>query len=51
VIDPRSASVSESNTNVWSLLYVPGSDFMDTKDVPHGAVAEVTYYWTFAFLG
>jgi enterochelin esterase family protein len=23
---------------------VPGSDFMDTKDVPHGAVAEVTYY-------
>ena len=23
---------------------MPGSDFMDTKDVPHGAVAEVTYY-------
>jgi enterochelin esterase family protein len=44
VIDPRSAAVSESNTNVWSLVYVPGSDFMDTKDVPHGAVAEVTYY-------
>jgi enterochelin esterase family protein len=44
VIDPRSASTSESNGNVWSLVYVPGSDFMDTKDVPHGAVAEVTYY-------
>jgi len=44
VIDPRSSSVSESNTNVWSLVYVPGSDWMDTKDVPHGAVAEVTYY-------
>jgi enterochelin esterase family protein len=44
VIDPRSSSISESNTNVWSLVYVPGSDFMDTKDVPHGAVAEVTYY-------
>ena len=44
VIDPRSPSTSESNTNVWSLVYVPGSDFMDTKDVPHGAVAEVTYY-------
>ncbi len=44
VIDPRSPSVSESNTNVWSLVYVPGADFMDTKDVPHGAVAEVTYY-------
>ena len=44
VIDPRSSSISESNRNVWSLVYVPGSDFMDTKDVPHGAVAEVTYY-------
>jgi enterochelin esterase-like enzyme len=44
VIDPRSPSVSESNNNVWSLVYVPGSDFMDTKNVPHGAVAEVTYY-------
>ncbi|MCX5645184.1 MAG: alpha/beta hydrolase-fold protein [Phycisphaerae bacterium] len=46
VIDPRSPSVSESNTNVWSLVYVPGADFMDTKDVPHGAVAAVTYYST-----
>ncbi|UCG57679.1 MAG: esterase family protein [Phycisphaerales bacterium] len=44
VIDPRSPSTSESNANVWSLVYVPGSDFMDTKDVAHGAVAEVTYY-------
>jgi enterochelin esterase-like enzyme len=44
VIDPRSPSVSESNTNVWSLVHVPGSDFMDTKDVPHGSVAEITYY-------
>jgi enterochelin esterase-like enzyme len=46
VVDPRSSSVSESNDNVWSLVYVPGADFMDTKDVPHGAVAEVTYYST-----
>lgn len=44
VVDPRSSSISESNTNVWSLVYIPGADFMDTKDVPHGAVAEVTYY-------
>ena len=44
VIDPRSPSISESNTNVWSLVYVPGADFMDTKDVPHGAIAAVTYY-------
>jgi enterochelin esterase-like enzyme len=46
VIDPRSPSVSESNNNVWSLVVVPGSDFMDTKNVPHGAVAAVTYYST-----
>lgn len=46
VIDPRNPAVSESNENVWSLVYVPGSDFMDTKEVPHGAVSEVTYYST-----
>ncbi len=45
-IDPRSPYISESNNNVWSLVYVPGSDFMDTKNVPHGSVAEVTYYST-----
>jgi enterochelin esterase-like enzyme len=44
VVDPRSPSVSESNNNVWSLVVVPGSDFMDTRDVPHGAVAAVTYH-------
>ena len=44
VIDPRNPAHSESNENLWSLAYVPGSDFMDTKDVPHGAVAEVTYH-------
>jgi enterochelin esterase family protein len=46
VIDPRNSSISESNTNVWSLFYVPGSDLMDTKQVPHGSVAAVTYYST-----
>lgn len=44
VIDPRNPAHSESNGNVWSLVQVPGADFMDTKDVSHGAVAEVTYY-------
>ncbi|MGO8674730.1 MAG: alpha/beta hydrolase-fold protein [Limisphaerales bacterium] len=44
VIDPRNPAVSESNNNVWSLVHVPGSDFADTKDVPHGAVSAVTYY-------
>ena len=42
-IDPRNPSVSESNNNVWSLVHVPGSDLFDTKDVPHGAIAEVAY--------
>jgi enterochelin esterase family protein len=46
VIDPRNPSVSESNTNVWSLVQVQGSDLMDTKQVPRGAVASVTYYST-----
>jgi enterochelin esterase-like enzyme len=46
VIDPRNPSISESNANVWSLVYVPGSDVTDTKQVPHGAVAAVTYYST-----
>jgi len=44
VIDPRNSSTSESNTNVWSMVYVPGAEFMDTADVPHGAVAAVNYY-------
>jgi len=44
VVDPRNPSISESNNNVWSLVYVPGSESSDTKDVPHGAVAAVTYY-------
>ena len=42
-IDPRNPSISESNNNVWSLVYVPGSELFDTRDIPHGAVAEVTY--------
>jgi enterochelin esterase family protein len=44
VVDPRNPAISESNSNVQSLVYVPGSDVMDTKDVPHGAVSAVTYY-------
>jgi enterochelin esterase family protein len=44
VIDPRSSSISESNTNVWSLFHIPGADFMDTNDVPHGSVSAINYY-------
>jgi enterochelin esterase family protein len=43
-IDPRNPATSESNNNTWSLVVVPGSDQFDTKDVPHGAVAQVTYH-------
>jgi len=46
VIDPRSPAISESNNNVWSLVYVPGAAFMEDRDVPHGAVAAVTYHST-----
>src|SRR5262245_21614661 len=46
VIDPRSPAISESNNNVWSVVYVPGSDLMDTRNVPHGAVSAVTYQST-----
>jgi enterochelin esterase-like enzyme len=46
VVDPRNAAISESLSNVSSLVVVPGSDNFDTKDVPHGAVASVTYYST-----
>ena len=44
VDDPRNPSTSESLGNSWSLVVVPGSDLMDAKDVPHGAVAEVFYF-------
>jgi len=43
-IDPRNPSISESNANVWSLVYLPGAEWMDTNRVPHGNVAAVTYY-------
>jgi enterochelin esterase family protein len=41
--DPRNQAVSESNGNVWSLVHVPGSSFMDATNVPHGAVARIHY--------
>jgi enterochelin esterase-like enzyme len=45
-IDPRSPFISESNNNVWSMVHVPGLDFADTKNVPHGSLSAVTYYST-----
>jgi enterochelin esterase family protein len=45
-IDPRNPLTSESQNNTWSLVSVPGADFLDTRQVPHGNVAEVNYYST-----
>jgi len=45
-VDPRNSAISESNANVWSLVTVPGHDLFDTKNVPRGAVAAVTYWST-----
>ena len=43
-VDPAQPRVSPANDNVWSLFTVSGAKFMDTRDVPHGTVAEVRYY-------
>ncbi len=44
VVDPRNPSTSESVGNSWSLVGVPGTDWMDTREVPHGALSSVTYH-------
>src|SRR5205823_3077480 len=46
VVDSRNPMTSQTNTTVYSLAVVPGSDLFDTKNVPHGAVAAVHYYST-----
>jgi enterochelin esterase family protein len=43
VADSRNPVTSQTNTTVYSLAVVPGSDVFDTKNVPHGAVASVYY--------
>ena len=43
-LDPSNRLTSESNRNAWSLFHVPGKVWMDTAQVPHGAVSEVTYW-------
>ena len=45
-LDPSNPLTSQSNRNSWSLFHVPGSAWMDTQRVPHGAVSEVTYFST-----
>src|SRR5207245_4574626 len=43
VVDARNPATSQTNTTVYSLAVMPGSDLFDTKNVPHGAVAAVHY--------
>jgi enterochelin esterase family protein len=43
VADSRNTMTSQTNSTVYSLAVVPGSDVFDTKNVPHGAVASVYY--------
>jgi enterochelin esterase-like enzyme len=42
VVDSRNVNVTTSQTQVQSLLVVPG-DFSETRDVPHGTVGAVQY--------
>jgi enterochelin esterase-like enzyme len=44
VIDPRNIEMERMQVMNRSILYVPGAPFMDTKNVPHGAVSIVNYY-------
>lgn len=41
-VDSRNVRVSQSQTQVHSLLVVPG-DFAETRDVPHGSLSSVRY--------
>jgi enterochelin esterase-like enzyme len=42
-MDPRNHATSESFQNAWSVVTVPGARPWDLTDVPHGALARVTY--------
>jgi enterochelin esterase family protein len=44
VADPRNIEVERMQVVTRSILHVPGATFMDTRDVPHGAVGVVTYF-------
>ena len=45
-VDPRNPDSAEDLSGVESILRVPGKDFMDIKNVPHGKVSQVWYYST-----
>jgi enterochelin esterase-like enzyme len=46
VVDSRNPMTSQTNATVYSLAVVPGSEFFDTRPVPHGAVASIHYQST-----
>lgn len=43
VLDRKNPATSEANSTVFSLVTVPGNSLNEWRDVPHGAVAAVTY--------
>jgi len=46
VTDLRNIETERMQVLTRSILHVPGAAFMDTRDVPHGAISVVTYYST-----
>jgi enterochelin esterase family protein len=43
VADPRNQTMNETTTGYNSLVIVPGSETMDTRNVPHGSLSQVFY--------
>lgn len=43
ITDPRNIETERMQVLTRSILHVPGAAFMDTRDVPHGAVSVITY--------
>jgi enterochelin esterase-like enzyme len=42
-VDARNPTTSQTNTTVYSMVIVPGSETFDLRPVPHGAIASVLY--------
>ena len=44
VTDPRNIETERMQVLTRSIVHIPGADFMDLHEVPHGAVSVVTYH-------
>lgn len=44
VTDPSNIDTERLQVVTRSILHVPGAGFLDTRNVPHGAISVVTYY-------